>query len=312
MAKGHGLDSAQKRPCRTAVSGGLLLLSKLLASVALGPRGVASLSLILGVLALAAMSGAPKPPFASPPEGTIAGLISADDYPPESIRNNEEGTVTVRFLVDGTGSVVKCETEKSSGYAALDKRTCDIMQQRAKFTPARDKRGKGVAVNISTTVTWRLEDTPEPAQDNALRGIFTLADGKLGPCRMESERTINGQVRKQSEACPPMSEIPLLPQSARTASEYVTYRAFRIGREPESDMKPADKLLVRQFAKIAVDATGKPDCKVIETKGEQGDYAGLCADLPKLFEPMKNESGVAVPFEAYAIAEGYLRIQKDQ
>lgn len=50
-----------------------------------------------------------------------AGDCSKPEYPPQSLRNGEEGTVALAFLIGRENQVLEAKVEKSSGSRALDK-----------------------------------------------------------------------------------------------------------------------------------------------------------------------------------------------
>jgi protein TonB len=98
-------------------------------------------------------SEAPPPP----PRSGLVTLFSSDDYPKEAIRHRWEGTVQVEIAVSPEGRVSGCRIVRSSGYAVLDEKTCDIMRTRAKFTPAKDSNGRPVEDHVvSPPIMWRL------------------------------------------------------------------------------------------------------------------------------------------------------------
>jgi protein TonB len=91
-------------------------------------------------------------------KGEVRGVFSADDYPAEAQRNNEEGTVQAELAVDAKGRVRDCTIIRSSGHRSLDDATCNILKRRARFRPARDVNGKAVPDSVVTPpVVWRLE-----------------------------------------------------------------------------------------------------------------------------------------------------------
>jgi protein TonB len=123
--------------------------------------------------AIAAVSPAPAPaettpsaaPAASPapvaraPVRTAAGVNMAQcqkpEYPSASRRMEEEGTVTLRFLVDTDGKVIQAEIEKSSGYKRLDE-AARAGLSKCQFKPAMTD-GKAEQAWASIKYTWRLE-----------------------------------------------------------------------------------------------------------------------------------------------------------
>ena len=86
-------------------------------------------------------------------------IVSEDDYPSPALRNQEQGTVTIRLDVDERGAVRGCAVTRSSGSASLDETTCRLYRERARFTPAHDRHGRAVAdVWNGPPITWRIAD----------------------------------------------------------------------------------------------------------------------------------------------------------
>jgi protein TonB len=108
---------------------------------------------------------APPPPPAPPPviqpvratpRGKIQDLITTDDYPSASLRNNEEGTTSYRLDVGADGKVVACTVTASSGHPALDDTSCRLLQRRARFNAATDSSGAKVGSVYSGRVRWQI------------------------------------------------------------------------------------------------------------------------------------------------------------
>lgn len=59
--------------------------------------------------------------------------ITADDYPPSSIRAGEQGRVAIRWQVNAAGKVERCIVEASSGYPALDRAACSAIVRRGHY-----------------------------------------------------------------------------------------------------------------------------------------------------------------------------------
>lgn len=70
----------------------------------------------------------PPPPVAAPAPRKVtrqAAIVNASacqkpQYPPASLRSQEQGIVTLGFLIDLDGRVLESKVEKSSGYRRLD------------------------------------------------------------------------------------------------------------------------------------------------------------------------------------------------
>ena len=108
-------------------------------------------------VAPAAPAPAPAPP--APPVRVAAVVNSANcekpDYPSASRRLEEEGTVSLRFLVGVDGKVIQAEVEKSSGFKRLDEAARAGLSKCA-FKPA-TVDGKPEQGWASMKYTWRLE-----------------------------------------------------------------------------------------------------------------------------------------------------------
>lgn len=119
--------------------------------------------------AIAAVSNTPQlsaPPSQQPvsnapvaPVRTSAVVNSSNcekpEYPSASRRLEEEGTVSLRFLVGTDGKVIQAEVEKSSGYKRLDE-AARAGLSRCQFRPA-TVDGKPEQAWANMKYTWRLE-----------------------------------------------------------------------------------------------------------------------------------------------------------
>ena len=90
--------------------------------------------------------------------GSMASYFRDTDYPDEAIRMNAQGSSGVRFMVGTDGRARDCKAVEPSGSEILDETTCDIVADRARFTPAMDRDGKPVASLSYTRITWRMPD----------------------------------------------------------------------------------------------------------------------------------------------------------
>jgi len=77
------------------------------------------------------------------------------EYPSASRRNEEEGTVRLRFLIGVDGLVVESQVEKSSGFARLDE-AARLAMSKCQFK-AGTLDGKPEQSWSSMNYTWRLE-----------------------------------------------------------------------------------------------------------------------------------------------------------
>lgn len=119
----------------------------------------------IGAWALAlSLAGCVAGTLAQPaaPWQPLPSLISQDDYPLAARRYDLEGQTRVVLSVDENGRVSGCRVTASSGHAVLDAATCRILGSRARFTPARDRKGEVVASEYPATVRWALPGSPTP------------------------------------------------------------------------------------------------------------------------------------------------------
>jgi TonB family protein len=98
----------------------------------------------------------PPPGLARNLDGTLSGLLSADDYPDSAIFFGDQGAVKVALLVDERGLVADCTVVDTSSVAALDAQTCALIKQRARFKPAHGEDGRPAKGATTATITWRI------------------------------------------------------------------------------------------------------------------------------------------------------------
>jgi TonB family protein len=92
-----------------------------------------------------------------PASGNLTGLFTANDYPREALRKEEQGTTAVRLDIDERGRIRTCTVLDSSGSASLDRATCNVLTRRARFSPALDSAGRAVADTHVQRISWRLQ-----------------------------------------------------------------------------------------------------------------------------------------------------------
>ena len=88
--------------------------------------------------------------------GDLRGVFSAEDYPVRAMMEGETGSTRVGLLIDESGSVRDCTLITASGIAMLDSRSCGIITERARFSPALDAGGKPVKSYREQVISWRL------------------------------------------------------------------------------------------------------------------------------------------------------------
>jgi protein TonB len=85
----------------------------------------------------------------------IAGALTDADYRRAGLPQGAAGTVLISFRVRSDGTVDRCSTVRSSGYAIIDRETCRLVERRFRFRPARDAAGQPIDFTLRTDFTWR-------------------------------------------------------------------------------------------------------------------------------------------------------------
>lgn len=174
-----------------------------------------SLPFVLAAAAqpVGAPSEVPKPPFApepsrpfdvppiriaSPsepwPARTAKAPIRAPDwsdyrlYPPAALGLAQEGRVAVETLIGGDGVPRACRPTISSGYAELDRGTCNLTNL-LRFAPALDGAGRPVASVYRRTFLWVLSE-PTPFGAAQVTADILLKQGKVARCDLSSRGSV--------------------------------------------------------------------------------------------------------------------------
>ena len=121
------------------------------------------LHLLLLLPALASAQTASRPAPYSPkfarvaqaPEVLAWDLCPKPAYPRSSARNEESGTVTLRFTVAPTGRMIDSTLTGSSGFRELDRATYGALS-RCRFRPA-SIDGVPVQMSMYVEYVWSLE-----------------------------------------------------------------------------------------------------------------------------------------------------------
>ncbi len=103
-------------------------------------------------------SASPFDPVGAKARGNPGRWVTNNDYRPRWIRENLTGKASFTLSIDAGGKVTGCTITRSTGHAALDTATCELVSDRARFDPARDGNGKAVSGSYSGTITWNIPD----------------------------------------------------------------------------------------------------------------------------------------------------------
>jgi TonB family protein len=103
------------------------------------------------------MDGEKDGRIAKPARGDIRKVFRSSDYPSEAMHHSQEGDTRYLLLVDEKGKVAGCHLLLASGVPVLDAMGCAVIQERARFLPARDSSGKAVRSTVVTPrIRWRI------------------------------------------------------------------------------------------------------------------------------------------------------------
>jgi len=180
---------------------------------------------MLGFLALLLTGAAPPAARAAPTYDRPP--ISYADYPEDALRANRQGLVQVRLAIDAAGKVAGCTVVQSSGTPSLDAATCDILQSRAAFTPARDAAGRPVPDVYLQKIAWRIAGpVREPALDAAAQAWVncllteagsqarghdpaeSVADRAFAACTQGERGMLTAIAATVPKGATPVSEVP--------------------------------------------------------------------------------------------------------
>lgn len=104
------------------------------------------------------LSAADQARMASFPVGVrnIASYVSNADYPSGALARNAVGTVEARVTVSPAGKASDCQMIRSSGHDDLDRITCKVVVDRARFIPARDRQGQAMSSPFAFAIRWLI------------------------------------------------------------------------------------------------------------------------------------------------------------
>ena len=109
-------------------------------------------SMGVAAIAMAMFAGSA---FAADKDASFDPSVCKADYPKASLMNEEQGTVSMSFLVASDGSVVESKLEKSSGFKNLDKAAMKALSA-CKFKPG-TKNGAPAQTWTKVDYAWKLD-----------------------------------------------------------------------------------------------------------------------------------------------------------
>jgi len=100
------------------------------------------------------------------PPRQIHGRIKDKDYPESAKAAGAQGVVWVRFTVLTTGRAANCRVTRSSGNSAIDETTCRLIQDRFRYKPAKDERGRPVQADLVERHEFIMREGDAPPEDD--------------------------------------------------------------------------------------------------------------------------------------------------
>ena len=108
----------------------------------------------ISIVAALLLSGVCSTSFAAETPATFDAKNCKADYPKASLMNEEEGAVSMSFLVSADGNVVDSKIEKTSGHKNLDKAAVKGLSA-CKFKPG-TKDGAPAQTWTKVEYVWKL------------------------------------------------------------------------------------------------------------------------------------------------------------
>lgn len=96
--------------------------------------------------------------------------ITSEDYPAAALAAGAEGATAIRWEVTAEGRAENCAVTTSSGSADLDRASCALIVERARYVPALDRKGKATRATMARTIRWQLPvEQPQTSVPYVLR-----------------------------------------------------------------------------------------------------------------------------------------------
>lgn len=113
------------------------------------------------VVAPITVAAPPAPPVpvvsqAAQAKGDPHSWITNDDYPPEAVRLEQQGTSGIAWTINEQGRVENCHVVSSSGSQVLDDTACRLMTRRGRYSPAKDAAGNPIKQTQALRFKWVL------------------------------------------------------------------------------------------------------------------------------------------------------------
>jgi len=175
-------------------------------------------SLLIGIAAMSISACA----SAEPPTRPIAitsHAVTAADYPSESIKSEQQGRTSLRYVVLEDGTVGDVQILKSSGFSRLDQASVAMVKSRWRFQPAM-QNGRPTRVSLTAEIVFALSPTPAsyvivtPASYVIVAPEHSAQEPEVTPAEQEFiaqiHRIYDGVEQKQAALPPPKDDAERL------------------------------------------------------------------------------------------------------
>jgi TonB family protein len=250
--------------------------------------------------AVAAQAGAAGPPR---PVQELGSLIRAGDYPADAMRRGAQGQVRFTVAVDATGAVTGCTVDATSNDADLDRATCDLVRQRAHFTPATDGAGRPVAGSFTAIIGWRLRTAAAAVPTGEFVALTTLRISRAGDAHCSETVAGHAVPAGDPESCGHLAGSTATAALRRLHRDAVLTLLYEVLRaDAANSAAPPGSLVEEHEAQLGIDPQGRPVAchatvdRVVHPLAGLGHLADLCAYRPAtpngLFPVVAGQSGV--------------------
>ena len=149
---------------------------------------------------------------AEKPVKDIRSLLSTNDYPTEAVwllKKQQQDTARYQLLVDENGAVAGCDVLVPSAAPIVDSTACDVIRQKAKFTPATDSQGKAVrSVWTTGPLVWNIADN---GLDSGCTKVSSDSRTLVNMCQLPPGQEMRSQFMGTAPSAPPPSAPPPAP-----------------------------------------------------------------------------------------------------
>jgi len=245
----------------------------------------------------------------------LGETFTPDDYPLEALRRNETGTAASILAINKQGRVTHCQIETSSGSNELDTQTCRLYRDRARFEPARDRRGRKIASSIRQRTRWQIPGRmlPPLADGHARLAITFAKDGTISGCRFElisvaittSQDCLYDSATKEMLVARFKDAVPLRGKTLVQES----YLIVDDKPLPGFGNGPGEMLRDRNAIEMTIGVDGKPtNCWVIERSDDNKSGEDPCVKCRNmLFGKLPAEDTRKLPINVRIVTGSFTR-----